>query len=235
MIDSVPQYVSVTFVLTTFLTVGILCYAIQVKNLASRPANLAFLMVAFWLVFQAVLSITGFFLDTTAVPPRFPLIAVPTLFFIAFLFVFYREAFIEQLPLRVLTVIHIVRIPVEIVLWWLYQADQVPRLMTFEGRNFDILAGFTAPLIAWLAFRQGKINRPLLVIWNIVCLILLTNIVVNAILSVPGPIQQFAFDQPNRAVLNFPFVWLPAIIVPIVLFSHLTSLWQLFGGTPQKT
>ena len=100
--------------------------------------------------------------------------------------------------------------------------------MTFEGRNFDILAGITAPLIAWLAFRGGKINRPLLIVWNIFALILLINIVVNAVLSFPSPFQQFAFEQPNLAVLYFPFQWLPSVIVPIVLFSHLASLWQLF-------
>ena len=100
--------------------------------------------------------------------------------------------------------------------------------MTFEGRNFDILSGITAPIVAWLAFRNQKTNRILLIIWNIFALILLFNIVITAFLSVPSPIQQLAFEQPNRAVLYFPFVWLPAAVVPIVLFSHLASLWQIF-------
>ena len=53
------------------------------------------------------------------------------------------------------------------------------------------------------------------------------NIVVNAILSAPFTFQQFAFDQPNVAVLYFPFVWLPCFIVPVVLFSHLVLIRQL--------
>ena len=77
-------------------------------------------------------------------------------------------------------------------------------------------------------FRGGKINRPLLIVWNFICLILLVNIVSHAALSVPSPIQQFGFGQPNVAVLAFPFIWLPSTIVPIVLFTHLVSLWQLF-------
>ena len=60
------------------------------------------------------------------------------------------------------------------------------------------------------------------------CLGLLANIVVNALLSTPTPIQKFAFDQPNIAILNFPFSWLPTFIVPIVLFGHLASIRQLF-------
>ena len=47
---------------------------------------------------------------------------------------------------------------------------------------------------------------------------LLANIVIIAVLSFPSPIQQFGFEQPNIGLAYFPFIWLPAIIVPIVLF-----------------
>ncbi len=107
--------------------------------------------------------------------------------------------------------------------------------MTFEGRNFDILSGLTAPIIAWLAFRNGKTNPPLLIVWNIFALLLLINIVTNAVLSIPAPFQQMAFEQPNRAVLYFPFVCLPALVVPIVLFSHLASFRQLLSNDKIKT
>jgi len=101
--------------------------------------------------------------------------------------------------------------------------------MTFSGWNFDILSGITAPFIAWFAFRGGKINRAVLIAWNIFALLLLIIIVSIAVLSVPLPIQKFGFEQPNVAVLYFPFIWLPTIIVPIILFSHLASLWILIS------
>jgi glycerol-3-phosphate acyltransferase PlsY len=59
---------------------------------------------------------------------------------------------------------------------------------------------------------------------------LLLNIVVNAVLSLPYPFQQFAFDQPNVAVLYFPFTWLPCFIVVIVLYSHLAAIRKLLKG-----
>jgi hypothetical protein len=102
--------------------------------------------------------------------------------------------------------------------------------MTFEGWNFDILSGLTAPLVAWLAFRDGRANETVLTVWNLLALALLANIVVIAILSLPSPIQRFGFDQPNVAVEYIPFIWLPTVIVPIVLFSHLAALWKLFRG-----
>jgi hypothetical protein len=102
--------------------------------------------------------------------------------------------------------------------------------MTFEGRGFDIISGFTAPIVVWLAFRNNKTNRGLLIVWNLIALGLLVNIVVIALLSFPSPIQRFGFEQPNVGVAYFPFIWLPAIIVPIVLFAHLAALWKLFRG-----
>jgi len=228
MINEVPGYVSITFILTTFVTIGFLFHAIKHSVLETIPAKIVISLIAFWIFFQAILSLGGFYLNVDTLPPRLPLFAVfPALILIFALFVFARKNFIEKLPLKTLTLLHIVRIPVEIVLWWLFINKQIPQLMTFEGRNFDILAGITAPIIALIAFRKDEINRPLLIIWNISSLLLLTNIVVHAILSLPSPIQQLAFDQPNRAVLYFPYIFLPAIVVPIVLFAHLTSLWNL--------
>jgi hypothetical protein len=103
----------------------------------------------------------------------------------------------------------------------------IPQVMTFEGRNFDIVSGITAPLVAWFAFRGDRVNRPVLIVWNLIALGLLLNIVATAFFAFPSPMQQIAFEQPNRAVMYFPFIWLPAIVVPIVFFAHIVSLWQL--------
>lgn len=228
MIENLPFYVSAIFILTTFLTVSFFLFAVKRAISSSTLAKFLNFLILFWLLFQGFLAISGFYLNTDSIPPRLPVFAVfPAFILIVFLFIFFRKSLVKRLPLKTLTLLHVVRVPVELVLWQLFQNRQVPQLMTFEGRNFDILAGITAPLIAWLAFRNGKTNRPLLIVWNIFALILLFNIVINALLSFPSPFQQFAFDQPNRAVQYFPFVWLPSIIVPIVLFAHLASLWQL--------
>jgi hypothetical protein len=122
---------------------------------------------------------------------------------------------------------HIIRIPVEIVLFWLFLNKTIPQLMTFEGRNFDILSGLTAPFTYYFGFVKQNLSRNMLLIWNFICLGLLINIVANAALSIPTPFQQFGFEQPNIAVLHFPFVWLPGCLVPMVLFAHLVNIRQL--------
>lgn len=231
MIENLPGYISITFILTTFLTVGFFLYAVKQTVFETTAAKIISFLLAFWLIFQAILSLGGFYLETDTVPPRLMLTGVfPAFLLIIIYFIFARKSFVERLLLKTLTLLHIIRIPVEIVLFWLFQEKLVPEVMTFEGRNFDILSGLTAPIVAWLGFRNGKINRPLLIIWNLLALGLLINIVTTAILSFPFPFQQIAFEQPNRGVLYFPFIWLPTVVVPLVLFSHLISLWQLLTG-----
>ncbi len=228
MIESLPGYISVVFILTTFLTIGFLFFAIRQIAVQTAPAGVLIALISFWLFFTATAALGGFYTNSTAMPPRvFFFGFFPALLLIIFYFIFFRKNFIENFPLKTLTLLSIIRIPVEFVIHLLYQNGQMPQIMTFEGTNFDILSGITAPLIFWLAFRKNKINRPLLIVWNIFALLLLINIVTTAALAIPSPIQQIAFDQPNVAVMYFPFIWLPGLVVPIVLFSHLVSLWKL--------
>jgi hypothetical protein len=218
---SLPPYVITVFLLTSFL-------AIIFFYLAAKHAVNVLALVLFWTGLQVVLAINFFYTTTATVPPRIALMVVPPLFLIALLFVSVKgRRFIDGLDIKFLTLLHIVRIPVEVVLFWLFLGKLVPQLMTFEGRNFDIIAGITAPFIYYFGFIKKLLHKNLLLGWNIICLALLINIVFNAALSAPSVVQQFAFDQPNIAILYFPFNLLPSVIVPLVLFSHLAAIRQL--------
>ena len=103
----------------------------------------------------------------------------------------------------------------------------VIRMPHSAGENIDILAGITAPIIYYLVFVRKSVGRIGLLVWNIFGLASLFNIVTIAVLSAPFPIQRLALDQPNIAVLYFPFNWLPSVIVTIVLFSHLAAIRKL--------
>ncbi len=226
--DALPAYVSIVFILTTFATVGFLVYSIKSVGIELLPSRILIFVLPLWIFFQAALALGGFYQETATFPPRiFSFGVLPALLLIIVYFVFFRDTFVGRLPLEILTFLHIVRIPVEIVLYWLFLGGQVPELMTFEGRNFDIVSGILAPVVFFAAFRGGETKRGLLIAFNVVGLVLLANIVGTAIVSLPSPIQMAAFDQPNRAVRFFPYIWLPTIVVPIVFFAHLSSLWKL--------
>ena len=228
MIEGVPSYISLTFLITVFAAVIIFISALKRAPSASFAAKALVFGIPFWMIFQAALAIGGFYQFTSSVPPRLMLFG-PFLAMIAIatLFLFARESLITNLPIKTLTIIHIVRVPIEFVLLWLFQAGQLPLAMTYHGYNFDILSGITAPIVYWAAFRKVGVNKMLLTVWNCLALVLLVIIVSLAIAAFPSPMQTIAFDQPNRAVIFFPYVWLPTLVVPIVLFCHLASLYKL--------
>ena len=230
MMPTIPTYVSVAFILTTLFTL-IFLYAVLVRSSVQNRVFRIFGGIALWMILQAALSFQGFYSDHLDVmPPRIPIIIAPPLIVILLIFLTRSgRAFLDSLSLSTLTYLHVVRIPVELILFALFVYAAIPQLMTFEGRNWDILAGITAPLVAFWGIQRGNMGRTALLVWNFLCLGLLFNIVFHAILSIPLPFQRFAFDQPNLAVLYFPYIWLPGVIVPIVLFSHLASIRQLMA------
>lgn len=217
----VPFIISLLFGLTVLLSLVLFYFASKKSVLF---VGLAFI----WMVFQTLVSLSGFYQVSHTLPPRFILLVVPPLIFTIVCFSISKgKLWIDSLDINMLTLLHIVRIPVELVLYGLFVHKMIPELMTFEGRNFDILSGITAPIVYYGYFVKGVLSKKVLLAWNFICLALLINIVANAILSAPSPFQQFAFDQPNLAVILFPFVLLPSFIVPLVLFSHLVVIRRI--------
>ena len=220
--ETLPLVLPLAFMLTTSLAVGLF-------YVAARRSGRVLVGLAGWLLLQGAVGLSGFYTVSNTMPPRLALLLGPPLLATGLLLSTRAgRGFLAGLRLEVLTLLHIVRIPVELLLFGLYLHQAVPRLMTFEGRNFDVLAGLTAPLVWWLAFRQQRLGRRGLLIWNGLGLASLLNIVANAVLAVPTPMQQFGFEQPNVAILHFPFVWLPGVVVPLVLLAHVAAIWQLW-------
>ena len=218
MLDGLPFWINALFVVTLLTTIALF-------HAAGRTRR-GLLIVLSWTALQSALGLSGFFQHTTQTPPRILLFGVlPAVVFIIALFNTKggRKA-IDALDLRTLTWLHTVRIPVEIVIWSLVGQHLLSPSMSVGGINFDILSGLSAPVIAMVAFRRDQANKRLLRIWNILCLLLLFNVVITAALGIPSPLQQHAFDQPNVAVLYFPFNLLPTVVVPLVLFAHLAAL-----------
>ena len=230
MIEGLPAYIPVVFVLTTLSTVGVFIFAVSHAGLNSVPARVLIGFVSIWILIHAALGSTSFYRNFESLPPQVFAFGVMPFLLLTFVYlIFFRRGFLEVLPLSILTLIHVLRIPVEFVLLWLAQNGLVPYDMTFEGRNFDILSGITAPIVYFLAFRNGQVNRTLLIAWNIAALALLATIVTIAILAFPSRLQMVGFDQPNVGVTYFPFIWLPTVVVPIVFFCHAVSLWKLIS------
>jgi hypothetical protein len=121
--------------------------------------------------------------------------------------------------------LHSLRVAVEWVLHSVYQQGLVPVGMTWDGWNFDVFFGLSALGLGLLQLvRRQPLPPRIWKIWNGIGLLFLAWIVGMAVLSAPLPVQQLAFDQPNVAVLRFPYCLLPALVVPLVFLAHWRAL-----------
>lgn len=217
---NLPVYIPALMLLATAIALYFFYEAVSNKKVTY--------VVITWIVIQGIIASTGFYTKTDTIPPRFVLVLLPPIVTIILLFSLPKgRTFINNLDRKNLTYLHTSRIFVELVIWWLFLSKLVPEDITFEGNNFDILAGLTAPFIAYFGIHKKLISNKLILIWNVICLGLLLNVVITGVLSSPLPFQQFNFDQPNVGMLYFPYVFIPGVVVQLVLFSHLVEIRRL--------
>ena len=193
---------------------------------SDRPVYTA-AVIAAWLGFSALLAESAWLADFDARPPHFFLFATPTFAAtIALAFSPLGARLCARVGTAALIGFQVFRVPVEWVLFALHRDGTAPVQMTFEGWNFDVLTGLSAPLVAWLAAR-GSIGRRGLLAWNCAGLALLANIVSIAILSTPTPLRAFWNEPANTFVTHWPWVWLPGFLVPAALCGHLLAFRKL--------
>jgi hypothetical protein len=231
--EDTTLYISIIFGLILFLSV--FTFYIGVNN----PGRFL-IMTLGWIFLQTGISVSGFYEETETFPLRIVLLVVPPVLSMLWLFFSARgKSFLDNINIHMLIVIHVVRAPIELVIFWLFICKAMPYEMTFGGGNLDIISGLTVPLIYYLGIMRGKIRWKILLVWNLVCLGLLLNVVLKSTLAAPFFSRAVVFGQPNIAMLHFPFVLLPGVIVPILLCAHLAVIrkllkvyWFEFKNTP---
>jgi hypothetical protein len=179
-----------------------------------------------WLGVVMALSLSGFLQNFSSFPPPILIIlSVPLVTILAITFSPTLKEVVSHIPPPNLIRLQVFRVFVEILLWMLFIQNLAPVQMTFEGRNFDVITGITAPLVAYL-FKE---NKKVMIVWNFIGLGLLINILTIAILSMPTPFRVFLNEPANTIVTYFPVVLLPAFLVPLAYTLHFFSLRQLLS------
>src|SRR4051794_12782208 len=105
--QNLPFYISTLLILCTVFSVAIFFKA------ADRNVTVLWILGA-WLAVHGALAFSGFYKNTSGMPPRFGLTIVPALVAILSLFVSPKgRQFLDSLDLHTLTLLHVVRVPVE--------------------------------------------------------------------------------------------------------------------------
>lgn len=190
---------------------------------ASGSCRQLLLMIAAWMIFQSLFSLSNLYKVSVLGFPGWMLLILPPLVFLIWLFVSPKgEKYLAAMDMHLLVVIHIVRAPAGLVIYWLYISKLVPHEMTFAGGNLDILSGVTAPIVYYFAMMRGNVKWKLLVIWNIASLLMLSNVIFRTISS--GSATLLDHDS---ILFHFPFVYLSGVILPIIFCSHMVVIRNL--------
>lgn len=200
---------------------------------ARRTSGIVAGAIALWLLFSGRLAATGF-LAFEPLPTMLPLLALGFVASVTVAFSRFGGSLARNLPLAILVGYQGFRIPVEILLHRAHAEGLAPVQMTYLGMNLDVLTGVSALLLAALS-RLGPVPRWLLFGWNLVGFGLLVNVVTIAMLSTPTPLRVFWNEPASVFITRFPWVWLPAFLVPTALLGHLLVWRRLFAFTPQDS
>ncbi len=224
----IPFAISITFVaLTVFLWLQ--CYMRLRPATTDKGRRFALFSIG-WLCLTFFLARSGFLAQFDTVPPRFVFMMIPIIIFLVLLG--FRKKFVpiaKALPQSWLIYLQSFRIVMELILWWLFTENIIPVQMSFEGRNMDILVGLTAIPVGYIYLKNPTANKRLLLAWNIIGMLILTNIVLVAATSTPTLLRVFMNEPANTIIAAFPFVWLPAFVVPVAYCLHILSIRKLLN------
>jgi hypothetical protein len=224
------------WILVTVICLGLILMGLKagLKRTGWTPQSQAkiFLTTAFfisgWTALLLILAGSGMFVSPGGLPPR-PAIAalIPLPFIIAFAFSRKGTELLRSVPPHWIIFLQSFRIAVELLLLIAFVNNKLPVQMTFEGRNFDIVSGILALPVGYVLASGKSWSRNVAILYNVIGLLLLLNIVVIAVLSMPSPIRYFMNEPANTLVAETPYILLPGVLVPLAYGLHILSLRQL--------
>ena len=185
-----------------------------------RALALTVAVAAAWMGVTWRAADSGVLREWDAAPPPLMLLFVGIVALAAGIaFTGYGRRLATGLPFAVLVALQGFRLPLEMAMHEMYERGVMPIQMSYSGRNFDVLTGISAFVVAWLV-ATGRAGRGLVAAWNVMGLALLVNIVTIAVLSTPT-FRYFGGDRLNVFVTYPPFIWLPSVMVLAALAGHL--------------
>jgi hypothetical protein len=173
-----------------------------------------------WMALTWAAAQSGVLRQWGRTPPPFAFLVVAVIGLSALLaFGRVGRQLVEFVPLWALVAVQGFRLPLELAMHQMYERGVMPRVMSYSGRNFDIVTGTTAILVGG-AVLAGFGGTRLVARWNFLGLALLLNVITVAVLATPR-FHFFPGDRLNVWVTYPPFVWLPAVMVLAALAGHL--------------
>jgi hypothetical protein len=149
---------------------------------------------------------------------------LPCLILTLMSFLPFSRQFMRGLKDEQLHHLHLWRVPFAFVLLWFYQAGVSPIDLTFEGFNYDIIIGLTAPVIGSLAFSQKMLTKEIVLGWNAIGIVLLLISIMLVLLEIQSNASSALQFQ------RLPYLLLLGFLMPLSLFAHALSSYRILKG-----
>jgi hypothetical protein len=166
-------------------------------------------------------------------PPKFVLVATPTLlFFIWIGSSRLGEQLSKSMSYSTLIALQIFRLPLELFMLRAALLEIMPIEFSMLGYNFDVLTGLAALLLLFYRALVGELSLRVIRAWNlfgIACLLIIAG------LAVATSPQVHAFgpelEHLNTWVLFFPYSLLPLLLVSYAILGHIVMSRKLYAVT----
>jgi len=228
-------YLQLEYIALTLLMVVWVCLLIRfvqsraVNTGGSSMSAIARFVVPLFLWFGAIFAVasTGFF-QSYELPPRIALIIFGAF---GFIFWFVRKNrntdWLMLIPPSLLIGAQSFRILVETVIYHTYLAGIGPIESTFKGYNYEMYVGISAIIVA-LLYRYKVIGNQLAIAWNFIGLCFLGIIIFIFVSSSYFPhLWGESESMMSLEFPTFPYLLLPAFLMPLAVFMHCLSIVQL--------
>jgi hypothetical protein len=182
-----------------------------------------------WILYTSIIAKTGFLQDYS-LPPRFPiLLIIPAFTFTGFFLYKHRNSsVIKNIPTSWLVYYQSFRILIESLFVASVAKGLLQPEVTFEGYNYDILFGLSALIIGFLAFNKKVISGKGLLLWNYLGLAVIAFIIFLFTTTTYAPELWGSTETlATKEMVTFPFVFVPAFLMPSAIFMHVVSIIQL--------
>jgi len=198
------------------------CAALIRRSLLIRIGAL----LGIWFLAITAAAVAGAWLDPSV--PRAVGYLVPAL---ALSLVIWRagwlQAAVQALSPASIPWLQTLRIGGGLTLFAAWASGVAPWGWVLSAGTGDILVGLGAAAVAALLGTGLAWSRTAAIAWNVFGLVDMAHTMVRGLLSAPGPQQRIFETPPNLVPAVFPFIYLPAFIVPLTILLHILSLQQL--------
>jgi len=185
--------------------------------------------IVLWQVYIFIVASSGI-IATYDLPPRFPLFLIMPAFLFTGIFIYKNRnnAWIQNIKPSTLIYIQVFRVAVETLFVFSISANVLPKIVTIEGYNFDMLIGLSAPIVAYLVFSRKMLPIKVALLWNYLGLAILASVVALFITSTFAP-NLYGSDIPliSLEATRYPYVLIAAFLMPLAVFFHVLSIVQL--------